>query len=115
MSAGEWNIKCDQSATFTRQILWKDDEDLPINLTGGSAKMQVRTQSHFPGQVALELSTDNGRITLGGSAGTITLIVDAEDMGSLNGSYVYDLYVYLPSGTTRLVYGTFDVSSEVTK
>lgn len=40
--AGQKNWEVDQNATFTFVIEYKDENDTPINLTGASAKMQVR-------------------------------------------------------------------------
>lgn len=60
--------------------------------------------------------TNGSGITLGGSAGTIALLVSASTMAGISaGTYVYDLE--LDSGTvvTRLMQGKFTVQAEVTK
>jgi hypothetical protein len=63
------------------------------------------------------LTTENGRIVLGGALGTITLTVPFANMNIAEGQYVYDLEMVSPGGTvvTRLLQGTFTVSGEVTK
>ena len=62
-------------------------------------------------------SSENSRITLGGVAGTISLLVDASTMAALTANqYVYDLELISSAGiVTRLVQGTFIVDPEVTR
>jgi hypothetical protein len=52
-----------------------------INLTGYTARMQVRSTLESA-EALIELTTANGRIALGGSAGTITL----DHLGHRHGS-----------------------------
>lgn len=61
-------------------------------------------------------STLNAGITLGGTAGTIVITIDADYTSALNdGTYVYDLELTSSSGTvTRLLEGQFVVTPEVT-
>jgi len=114
MPAGTYNIIADQGATFARSLVYKDSTGTPVNLTGYTAKMQVRP---IPGStdLVLELSTSNGRITLGGSAGTVTLSVPAANMNFSAGEYAYDLELTSGAGAvTRLVMGAFLMRGEVT-
>lgn len=113
--AGTYGFTADQGATFNQVITWYNSSDSPINLNGYSARMQVRQK--IDSAVALLLTTENGRILLGGSEGTVTLTVSAEDMADLSaGPYTYDLELISPSGyVTRLIMGSFIVRSEVTK
>jgi len=113
--AGQYHIITDQGATFTRQLTWKDDTGAAVNLTGYTARMQLRT-SVANDSVVLELTDSNGRIALGGTAGTITLTVTAADMTTLPPQkYVYDLELVNGAVVTRLVQGTFTVRAEVTR
>ena len=67
------NLELEQSESPSFQFLWQDKSTtLPIDLTGYSAKLQIRNNYGDP-TVQLELSTANGGITLGGPAGTITV------------------------------------------
>lgn len=112
--AGTYNIICDQGATFTRQLVWKDANGTPINLTGYTARMQVRATFDSPDHV-LELTTSSG-ITLGGAAGTIDLTASATTMAAIEGkTYVYDLELVSGATVTRLVQGSFVIRPEVTK
>lgn len=114
-TAGIYNITADQGATFDRVITWKDSNGNAVNLTGYTAKSQIRT-TYDSSTIVLEMSTANGRITLGGVLGTITINVAAANMNFSGGQYVYDLELTSAGGTvTRLVMGTFTLRDEVTK
>lgn len=115
MSAGTYNIVCEQGATFTRVITWRDSNNNPINLTTYTARMQVR--DHYSATTtALSLTTENGGITLGGALGTVTLLASATTTAALvPDEYVYDLELINGSTVTRLIEGTFVVSPEVTR
>ena len=84
--AGLYNIIADQGATLSRTVTWKDSAKNPINITGYTARMHVR-ELVTSASTVLELTTENNRITLGGTAGTITLTVSAPKlvlMGDFN-------------------------------
>ena len=113
--AGTYNIIADQGATFGRTITWNDADGDPINLSAYTARMQVRPIASSS-TVALELTTENGRITLGGALGTITLTVPASAMDDVEaGNYAYDLEMVNGSDVTRLLMGSFTVRAEVTR
>jgi len=89
--AAKYDIVCDQGATFSRQLTWLDDSSSAVNLTGYTARMQVR-ETVESSSTLLSLTTENSRIALGGTAGTITLTVTAADTAAVvAGHYVYDL------------------------
>lgn len=114
--AAKYDIVCDQGATFSRELKWLDDSANPVNLTGYTARMQVRDEADSS-TAALSLTTENSRIALGGTAGTITLLVSATDTAAVTaGEYVYDLEIVSGAGTvTRLIQGCFTVDAEVTR
>lgn len=114
MTPGTLNLIVPQGATFERVLTWSLD-DTPVDLTNYTALMQVRPTA-ASGVVLLELSTDNGGITLGGALGTITLHVDATTTGDLPpGTAVYDLELSTGETVTRLVEGKFTVTAEVSR
>jgi hypothetical protein len=78
--------------------------------------MQVRETTAASG-ILLELTTVNSRITLGGTAGTVNLLVAANVTAALTpGLYVYDLELVSGGGeVTRLIEGNFNVRAEVTR
>jgi hypothetical protein len=114
MSAGKHNFYCEQGATFSSVLTWKDEDGDPINVTGYSAAMQVRSKPCT--DPILTLSTANARIALGGALGTIALTISATDTDDLKpGTYIYDLEMSNSGTVTRLIEGSFTVSPEVTK
>lgn len=116
MSAANYDFEIEQGATLVKPIVWKDSAGTAINLTGYSAKMQIR-KSAASDEVLLELSTTNGRITLGTTNGTITLIFSPATTSALTWSRgKYDLELTSGSGdVTRLLEGEITVSKEITK
>ena len=113
MIAATYNILADQGATFSRVLTWNTPAGTAVNLNGYTAKMQIRAiDDDYP--LALELSTINGRIALGGAAGTITLTVTATDMDFAAGAHIYDLELTVGTTVTRLVQGSFKLRPEVT-
>lgn len=113
--AGIYNQTADQGATYGRLIYYKDSSGNAINLTGYTAKMQIR-ETYDSTTAVLELSTTNGKIALGGALGTITVSASAADMGFTAEQYVYDLEVTSAGGTVdRVIMGTFELRPEVTQ
>jgi tRNA threonylcarbamoyladenosine modification (KEOPS) complex Pcc1 subunit len=114
--AGTYNITCDQGATFSRSITWTDSARNPYNITGYTARMHVRETANASSTI-VTLTTSNSRITLGGTAGTITLTIAATDTANLTpGLYVYDLELVSGAGVvSRIIEGNFKVKAEVTR
>mgnify|MGYP000337768281 CR=1 FL=1 len=114
--AGTYNITCDQGATLHKSISWNNSANSPYNLTGYSARMQVRPTVDST-TVILELTTGNGRITLGSTEYNISLLVSASVTDGLTpGLYVYDLEIVSPSGVVdRILEGNFKVKAGVTR
>lgn len=114
--AGTYNIICDQGATLTRTLTWKDAAGSLVNLSGYSGRMQVRADVESADTV-LSLTNTNGGLTLGGAAGTVLITVSATESATLTaGDYVYDLELVNAGGeVTRLVQGQFTVRAEVTR
>jgi hypothetical protein len=113
--AGSYNITIDQGASIDRVWTWlQADQVTPVNLTGFSAHLQVRDR---PGGTLLaDFSTAAGQITLGGVAGTITLIVAAAVTAAYGfDSGTYDLHMTDSLGSvTTLLAGLFVVNATVT-
>ena len=116
ISPGTYDITIYQGTTFNQQFTWKDQNNALVNLTGYTARMMARAgiDSSTP---FITLTTANGGISLGGAAGTITLLMsDASTSALVNGKGVYDLEVINGSGTvTRLLQGNIFISAEVTR
>lgn len=115
MSAGTYHIKIEQGATFSLTLTYKDSNDAAIDLTNYTARMQLRRRINDT-TTLLEATTENGRIALGGAAGTVVITVLATDTANLDPvDGVYDLEIISGTAVTRLLGGTFDVSPEVTR
>lgn len=115
MPAGQHTFVVEQGATFSATVTWLDESGVAVDLTGYSARMQARP-SAAADYTILSLTSGAG-ITLGGTAGTIALLMDAADTDDLTpGRYVYDLELVSGAGTiTRLLEGTLRVTAEVTR
>jgi hypothetical protein len=114
---GIYNIVADQGATLQETAVWKDSARKAINVTGYTARMQVRPSIDSE-QVLLSLTTENGRISVSGPEGRFDMTVSAIDMTYIEaGKYVYDLEIIAPvSGVVdRLMQGSFIVRGEVTR
>lgn len=117
MAAASYDITIEQGATFLLPLLWKDPQGDPVDLTGYSAKMQVRRKAGSVDPPLLDLSSTNGGITLGDAAGTIVITASATQTTAMTGrTGVYDLELTSPTGVvTRLVEGAVDIHPEVTR
>lgn len=124
MLAGIYNITCQQGSTFSRTITLKypdpssppsDPTYLLWNFTGYAARMQVR-RTVDSSTVLISLTTENGRISLGGASGIIELLITAADTAALTSSGVYDLEIIASNGVvSRIMQGDFNLSQEVTR
>ena len=116
MSA-KYNLVCEQATTFNFQFVIQNEVNgvvTPWNLTGYTATMTVRP---FVGSntTTLVASTSNGRITLGGVNGRITVNIASTVTDDLTPSrYSYDLVVNSGSTVTRILEGRFVVTGGVT-
>jgi hypothetical protein len=104
-----------QGATWSVVLRWKDD-NANVNLTGFTARMQLRTSAEAVTTLE-DLTTENGGITLGGSAGTITLALTASETAALPATRaVYDLELISSGGiVTRLVEGVATITRNITR
>jgi hypothetical protein len=115
MSAGIYNDVLDQGATYNLVVVYKDNNDAPINLTGYSAYMQLR-ENYDSTTADLTLSTANGGIVIDGALGKLTIIATATQTGALTADYyLYDLELVNGPSITRLLQGQITVNSEVTR
>jgi hypothetical protein len=114
MTPGLLNLTCPQGATFTKTLTWKVG-GTPVDLTGWTARMQVRTRHAAP-ETLVDIDSSAG-ITLGGDTGTITVALPATATEALPaGEWRYDLELEAADGTVyRLVEGAFTVTPEVTR
>ena len=115
-----------QGSTFGMNVSVQYANGSVQNLTGYSARMQVRS-SYDSGTVTESLTSANGEISINGTTGTLTLTLPAirtkDIYVDLNDSskppktkYVYDLELIDNANTvTKLLYGDLSVYGEVTR
>jgi len=110
------NLTIYQGATWTQAVTWRSGATRAVvDVSGYSARMQLRT-SATAASSAIELTTANGRITLGGVNGRISLLLSATETAALAaGEYVYDLELFAGTVVTRVLQGTVTVVAEVTR
>lgn len=113
MTAGVYNFTLDQGSVFYINLKYQDPTGTPINLTGNTARMQLRRQYSSP--VVLTLTTDGGGIVITGATGNIAIQITDEQTETLEeGFYVYDLELNNGGVISRLIQGTITVSPQVT-
>lgn len=119
--AGKYDITCDQGSTFRRVFTLKNANAVLMDLTGYSARMQVREAFDSTGTLAAITNTTNaatvGRITMGGALGTVEPMIHELVMTAMPvGKFRWDIEIVSPSGEpTRILDGTFKVKAEVTR
>lgn len=114
MAAATHDFEIEQGTDYDKPLVWKDSAGVPVNLAGYSARMQLRP-SVSSDTVLLDLTTENGGITLGGALGTITLHFTEANTSPLTKGGVYDLEVIIGGKVKRLVAGSITVSKQVTR
>lgn len=110
---GFYDFTIYKGATFSELLTWKDENGALINLIGYSAQFTgegIDRQAPF-----LNLTTANGGITLGGSAGTITVSMNNTATAALIANDgIYNLELTAPDGSvTRLLEGHLYIAQEV--
>ena len=122
MLAGIYNITCQQGSSFVRviRIEYPDAVDptvfLPFDLSGYSARMQVRrTISSSTTMISLD-TDDNGIEITSAEDGEITITMTDTQTAALTSDGVYDLEIIsVDDFVTRILQGEFRLSLEVTR
>lgn len=114
MSAIEYDFEIEQGATTHLRFVWKDSTGTPVDLSTYTARMQLR-KSVASSEVVLELTTENGGIILGGSTGTIDVVLTAVQTATISRNGVYDLELVNGPVVVRFAQGGYTLSKEVTR
>jgi hypothetical protein len=114
--AGRYDFAIITGTTFGRSLLWKNSSGNPVDLSGFSARLQVRGDAD-PAPLYADLSSETGGIVLGGTDGTIALSISSADTAAFPaGLAKYDLFVTnLASFTSCLLFGTVTIRAGVTQ
>ena len=117
MAAANYNLVIEKGTTFKQRFIWKQKATgEPVNLTGYTAKMQIRP-SEKNNKIIIELSTGNSRILLTEAEGIIDLILeDEETVSVVETEGVYDLLLMASNGdVVKLVRGKVTLHDVVTR
>jgi len=127
--AGVQDLPIDQGETFRWAFVFATRPDVegdpwvPVDLTGCTARMQVREK--YGATVLATATTENGGIVLGGTNGRVEVVLTAEqtdEMGVKEGSSrpreaaAYDIELVFPSGDVkRLIQGAVSINPNITR
>ena len=127
MSAGTYNFTIEQGTTVDFEIQYTDINDSPINLTGYSGRMQIKSgfandkpttysslsSSRYPDGTGLNFSGSSGTNPL--SSGSIGIYISAVSSSAYTFAKAkYDLELVSGSTVTRILEGVITLSKEVT-
>lgn len=126
MAAAKYSFVIEQGATLDFQIDWTDNSGSAIDLTGYSARMQIRPQVESDAvyiSLSSDLQPDGTGINLNGSnglqpleSGSIGVFISAYSSSLLNfDKAVYDLEMVSGTYVVRLMEGYVNLSKNVTR
>lgn len=111
-----------QGVPFTLPLTYRNPNNFdgslgtPIDITGWTAHMQIRT-NYGATEIITDLTDANDGVVLGGVAGTVTPTMTAEQTSALTfTTAVYDLFIFDLAGTPLcLVQGAITLTKQVTQ
>jgi hypothetical protein len=130
MAAGIYNFTIEQGATVDFEVQYKDSNLVPVDLTGYSGRMQIRSNyadnspvtyitlssSRAPDGTGLNFSGSASRGLKPPTSGAIGVYILAESSSALNFPKAkYDLEIYSGSLVIRLLEGAVTIDKEVTR
>lgn len=118
------NITIWQGSTFGMNLVLKNEDGTVQDLTGYSARMEIRP-TYRAATYEERLSSSNGEITIEATNGKLILELSAARTSNItvdlsNGkppksTYVYDLEIDIDGTVSKILYGDFTVYGEVTR
>ena len=128
MAAGKYSFTIEQGSTLNFEIQYKDSTNTPIDLTGYSGKMMIRSNyaDNNPTTYAIlssSLAADGTGLNFSGSNGTtpptsgsIGIFISAASASAFTFTTArYDLEITSGTTVTRLLEGQVNLSQEVTR
>lgn len=113
IEVGVYNFTIRKGQTFYEVLTYKDSTGALVNLTGYTAKMQIKFKKDDVAYIQ-ELSTSNSKITLGGALGTITLNLTATETLNLPlGLFYYGIDLINGATVIPLMEGEFNVQLKI--
>lgn len=126
MAAGRYTFIVEQGATTDWEITWKDKNGAPMDLTGYTGRMQIRSDYGEAGTLYASLTntlaSDGTGLNFLGSAGllpltsgSIGIYISAASSSAFTFTEAkYDLELQKGTKVTRLLSGKVKLSKEVT-
>ena len=119
---GIYNFEVSQGSTINRVVTLTDENDALINLTGYTARMQIRRNADgdLIHPTNAEFVSGTG-LTIDGPAGTVTLNITAAQSATWPATtavYSLELYAATASGVRteeKVIAGRFVINREVTR
>jgi hypothetical protein len=128
MAAGKYSFVIEQGSTVDFEIIYKDSSNNPVDLTGYSGKMMIRSNyaDDNPTTYAIlssSLAADGTGLDFSGSngstpptSGSIGIYISAVSSSNFTFNTArYDLEITSGSIVTRLLEGQISLSQEVTR
>lgn len=105
-----------QGGTYRYDWVYVDDADQPIDITGYTARLQMRA-SEAATPVLYSATTDNGQLVIDGEAGLVMLAIPDPTNAAWVWRYgVYDLELLDPDDfVVKLSWGRVRVKPEITR
>lgn len=128
MAAGKYSFTIDQGSTLNLEVQYKDSTGTPVNLSGYSAKMQIKSgyadnspttyitlsSSLAPDSTGLNLSGSNGTTPL--ASGSIGIYISATSSSAFTFTdAIYDLELHTGATVNRILEGQVKLRKEVTR
>jgi len=113
-----YNVVIDQGADWFLNVNYDNPNGTPVNLSGYSSALQLRSYPDAPTAVLSLTSSAGGGITITGVSGLVAIHATATQTRAIDeGTYYYDLEITdtFTGIVTRLVQGQAVVSAEVTR
>ena len=113
INPGTYNITAYQGATYSKTFSITQ-ADVPFDLTGYTAAMQVR-EGYSSADALLSLTSSAGIVQCG-TAGTVQISISAAKSSAIpEGYYAYDIELTLTGAVTLLLQGSCSVVGNITK
>jgi hypothetical protein len=113
-TAGVYNFTLDQGSVFSINLIYNDSSGNPIDLTGQTARMQIRRT--FSSAAVLTLTSPSDGIVITPLTGNILVTATTAQTSDLeSGFFVYDLELNNQGVVDRIIQGTITVSPQVTQ
>lgn len=117
MSPGIYNMTIEQGSTFKLSLVYKDSNNAVVDLSGYTARMQVRSTLSSSVKL-LEVTTDQvDQLWIVPSAGQVNIKLPASVTALLSPAIaVYDLEIVSGEGdVTKIIKGKCKIEGEVTR